>query len=207
MKKLFLFLFLIFFAGQTASALMLPVSLGELAKDSDLIIFGDVSSVQSKLEQDGEAWMITTTTQIAVTKSIKGAPSSIISLVLKGGTVGEKSVSVEHTPSLKEDESVILFLKWFEDGWYPLYGEAGKFTIKNGTVLPNFALKESMKVGEFEKKVRALIEAAGTPILTTGKQASSANSPADLPAKASAKAGATKTKGISGCSLIGGILD
>ncbi len=99
---------------------------GATAKDAVLVI-GEVTSFTSNFRADNTGW-IETRYDVAVITVVSGAlQHDSLALVLPGGTVGDLSLRVAHTPSLALDSPYLLHLapRRDGDGWRLVGGEEG----------------------------------------------------------------------------------
>lgn len=106
-----IFLFVIFLMeGIGLAHLIKKITLIEMVKESDLIIEGTVSKIQS--QWNNEKTMIYTDVEITVKQIEKGIirkPSITIRLI--GGRIESIAMIALGSPAFKKDESVFLFLK------------------------------------------------------------------------------------------------
>ncbi|MDH7504375.1 MAG: hypothetical protein QHJ82_16905 [Verrucomicrobiota bacterium] len=91
------------------ATLMVPLSIPQLATESDLIVHGKVISITTTLDADRR---IVTRVLTEITETWKGQhPCSRLQVVLAGGTLGAKQVVVDGQPEYRPGEEVVLFLK------------------------------------------------------------------------------------------------
>lgn len=148
-----LFLACIFFSIST-HALMLPITFEEHTLKAHTIVVATPISVKSSLVDLGnKVWDIDTQTTFHIDEIIKGDALDSLSFVLPGGTVAARTVRVEHVPSFIEGKPVFLFLRKTEEGYLPLYGEAGTFNISNDQVV-----KEGISKSKFIEKINDTIQ-------------------------------------------------
>lgn len=122
-------LFLLFLPPQAEPASLLLMSLEELSQKADIIVQGTVVDAKSELAADRSA--IHTTVLISVEDQWKGKPTSSLTLMQPGGSIGEIVEEVPGFPSFKPSEKVILFIKEMSGGkLIVLGGEQGKFVLK-----------------------------------------------------------------------------
>lgn len=140
MKKIYLnsficLLMMILFAS-ASSALMVSLSTKDLTMGSEMVIMGEVETVESLWSDDKE--FIFTRSTVFVDEIIKGVylRKNIIVEYL-GGEVGDIGMGVSDSPQLTEGEEVILFLnsspsmkiRYFKPV-YKIFGAAqGKYTV------------------------------------------------------------------------------
>ncbi len=89
------------------AAIVVPSSLEEQAASADVIVFGRVASVRSRV--DGGT--IVTDVTLSVEGTLKGGTRRDVTLALPGGRVGDLEVFAGGTPSFLPTERVLLFLK------------------------------------------------------------------------------------------------
>lgn len=141
---LFALLLLILLAfTPVVSALMVKMSVEDLTKEADVIIIGDIKEVESRWN----FWRteIHTYSTVSVEKYIKGAGSKTLTIITKGGTVGDLVAEVEDTPVFAKNEKVLVFLKkagreFSVAGWVQ-----GKYVVENDEVHDISGEKISLK--------------------------------------------------------------
>ena len=146
--------------AENAAALMLEMSLEELASGADSIIVGQVLHRKSYWNQDKTK--IFTRVVISTAERLKGsANSGNIAIVVPGGKIGDTTVEVTDVPDFSVGEKVVIFIRSLtdkqvaEDGlvntgdddapWFRIHGGfQGKFTVLNDKVgnLPLMKFKE-----------------------------------------------------------------
>jgi len=122
------------FAGGTS---MVPLSIGELAAESDLILHGRVASAATSRHR---ANRMVTRVGVDVLEMWKGTVSEArVQVTLAGGVLGTRQVIVDGQPDYRPGEEVVLFLKRNPRGEAVTVGLAqGKFTVVDD---PNTGLK------------------------------------------------------------------
>jgi len=129
MKRLLLLLCLAF-VGQSASAMIVRVSLDDMVQQSADIVQGRVISRESRWNDDHTA--IVTNIRVAVDESWAGKSSAGKTLTIQtlGGVVGEIGEVVEHQPVFGATEEVVLFLGVDAEGKPRVHNdEQGKFAV------------------------------------------------------------------------------
>lgn len=92
------------------ATLMVPLSIPQLAAESDLIVHCKVISITTTLDADRR---IVTRVLTEITETWKGQhPGSRLQVVLAGGTLGTKQVVVDGQPDYRPGEELVLFLKF-----------------------------------------------------------------------------------------------
>lgn len=110
------------------ATLMVPLSIPELAAQSDLIVHGTVISINTRFDSDRK---ITTRVRLEIAETWKGrSANSRLEIVLAGGTLGAKQVIVDGQPNYSPGEEVVLFLKFNQRKEAVTVGLAqGKFVV------------------------------------------------------------------------------
>ncbi|MCX5883832.1 MAG: IPT/TIG domain-containing protein, partial [Deltaproteobacteria bacterium] len=145
---------------ENAAALMLEMSLEELASGADFIIVGQVLHQKSYWNRDKTE--IFTKVVISTEERLKGiANSGNITIAVPGGTIGDTTVEVTDVPFFSVGEKVVIFIRPLtdkqvaEDGlvntgnddapWFQIHGGfQGKFSVLDDKVgdLPLMKFKE-----------------------------------------------------------------
>ena len=133
MRGILLLILCSFIAASSVGAVMVKRDLEDLTRESDLIVIGNVVSMDS---QQGEKGRISTYVSIKVEEYVKGKPREAeIVIVIPGGTVGELSMWVSEAATFTLNERNLLFLDHLRDNLYQLVGGAqGKLTVEKGRV-------------------------------------------------------------------------
>jgi hypothetical protein len=166
MRRL-LALLLLVAAAPAAAATFVETSVEETARSSDAVVHGRVLSQASRRTEDGRR--IVTEVEIAVESAWKGAPGSIVRVVVPGGRVGRIAQVVDAAAAFDDGEEVVVFLARRGGGWRVMGHAMGKYrvdgtdarpTLESAEVLPRaLAAGERavgpMSVAELERRVRA----------------------------------------------------
>ncbi len=123
-----------FFTNQ-ADALVVKKSIEELTYEANVILAGEVKSMESRWNT--ERTLIYTYVTISVREYTKALPGmrevKEITVKVPGGEVGDIGLKVSDTPEFREGEEVFLFLRVEE---LPIFRVAGlfqgKYTIEGG---------------------------------------------------------------------------
>ncbi len=103
-------LILMFGRESVFATLVTKMSLTEMVKQSDLIIEGTVSKIQSQWNE--EKTMIYTDIEINIKSAEKGSSqNNLLVIRLLGGRVGNIATIALGTPAFHRDEQLVLFLK------------------------------------------------------------------------------------------------
>lgn len=140
-----------------ANAILAEVTIPELVQMADYIVEAEALSTSSSWSDDRS--QIFTTVQLRNQKSYAGhlIDSSLITVLLPGGIVGDVAMDVEHTPNFKVGEKVIVFLTATGGSRYRVSGwEAGKFTVENGRVREN-----GLSTAQLLKQIESAVVKAG----------------------------------------------
>ena len=119
--------------ARTASAAVIRLSLEELTLGADRIVVATVTTMDSRLEDDG---LIRTYVTLQVDEVLKGGErSSELTVQVLGGTVGDLALRVSDSPRFELGDDVLVFLEEV-DGTYRVFGHfQGKHTIRDDRVL------------------------------------------------------------------------
>jgi hypothetical protein len=120
-------------AGSTASAQMVPTSLDEVVKHSDVVVDGKVTRVESRWADDGDRIVTDVVIEIADVEKGRLNKGSRVYLQVPGGQVGSIVTYAHLFPRFKEGEEVMVFLKADQrkSGYYEIASVyRGKLAIK-----------------------------------------------------------------------------
>jgi hypothetical protein len=87
---------------------MLPMSLEELATDADMVVHGTVESLSCR---EGTSGRLVTRVELKLEATWKGASADSLTIVLAGGTLGNRREVLTGQAEYKPGEEVVLFLK------------------------------------------------------------------------------------------------
>lgn len=165
-----LLFFTLFAAASIASASMIKISVEDLSREADVIVIGDIKEVESRWN----FWrtMIYTYSTVSVEKYIKGTghENETLTIITKGGEVGDYGVWVEDVPLFTKNETVLVFLKK-EGNEFSVAGWAqGKYIVENESVRDISGEKVSLE--EFLRHVEnAIPEDIATPATQASPEA------------------------------------
>ncbi len=152
--------------------------LENLVIEADLILTGTVMGIDSYW--NAEATFIFTDISLSVENVIKGETSfQAITVVVKGGHVGDKILKIEGFPELSLNQKLQLFLKQQDENKYIITGwQNGIYVISGGRI------DNDTSLSQFLAQVRQIMEKAGIPLSSrardTGQEFSMAEiSPAE----------------------------
>ncbi len=158
-KLLLVWIFVSFFILSTGivDAIMGKISLQQLVSQADLIIIGQVESVEyQKKEIESVPGQ-----KKEVEFFTLGVASVKADNVLKGHVVSQPVLiefsggNSEDSPNYKHDEEVVVFLKKIKgkDSYFTIGMFQGKYSIKEGKIE-----RESVSVDEFIKKISDILQ-------------------------------------------------
>jgi len=155
-------------AGPARSAEAVSASVEELARESDAVVRGRVSSADSRWSDDGRR--ISTTYEVRRAAVLRGKAPAVVRVVVPGGVVGRIGQRLDAAPSLAPGEDVIVFLRRSGPEAFVVTGLAqGKFSISGATARPDLSRftfvgssaragerrSEEMPLAELERRVRS----------------------------------------------------
>ncbi len=120
-------------SAHSASAAVIRLSLEQLTLEADRIVVATVTTLHSRLEDDG---LIRTYVTLQVDEYLKGDEvHRELTVKILGGTVDDLGLKVSDSPKFELGEEVLVFLEE-EDGSYRVFGHfQGKHTIRDDRVL------------------------------------------------------------------------
>jgi len=137
------------------------LSVGELAKQSDIIVRGRVQNINSQQTENGSS--IVTQIEIRIVEQWKGARRSSVVVSQPGGTAGAITQGVPGLPQFSIGEEIIIFLRQIKnDGFETVGGRQGKFLVKtdpdtrNASIQDVAGKKESL--ASFVDRLRATLK-------------------------------------------------
>jgi hypothetical protein len=144
------------------NARLLPQSISDLTIGSDVIIYGKIIDVQS--QWNAEKTHIETNAQVLVNDTFKSSDNtsinsgSIITVTVLGGTVGNKTESVEDIPYLIKDADAIIFLKKSSSGKYSVLHLFGVTDGKIGVPLDVKSPELANDVATFKQQITDIMQ-------------------------------------------------
>jgi len=114
------------------ATVLLEVPLDEMIKDSDAIVLGEVSWVDTRMVLGGERLELWTLSSIRVRRWLKaGAGPEQVTLHERGGHFRGQGMRIAGTPTYRVGESVLVFLKRDAAGRFRTYGlSQGRFLVR-----------------------------------------------------------------------------
>jgi len=157
---------LVLAATPAVAATFVATSVEDVARSSDAVVRGRVTSRQARATADGR---IVTDVELEVLGAWKGAPGRVVRFVIPGGSLGTIALSVDAAPKFSDREEVVVFLARKGPGYVVAGWALGKFTIEgtearpgvgSALILPRAVAAgerqvEAMAVAELERRVRA----------------------------------------------------
>ncbi len=122
-------------ASVASATIIVPVATQDLADSSEVVVVGTVAAITYGQLDDGR---IVTGVTIEVEETWKGTPHSTLSLLERGGIVGDRGEIVHGSPSYQSGEPVVVFASRTVLGWRTNHMLQGKFRIEideGGTAL------------------------------------------------------------------------
>ena len=105
------------------------LSVGELAKQSDVIARGQVQNINTQQTENG--FSIVTQIEIGIVEQWKGAERSSVVVSQPGGTAGTITQGVPGLPQFFMGEEIIIFLRQTKNhGFETVGGRQGKLLVK-----------------------------------------------------------------------------
>lgn len=139
-----------------ALGIMIEIPFETIVSQSEIIIRGRVVDRVSFWSDDGRT--IYTDVTIATTETLKGKLDGHQTTVrVEGGEVGNVGIHVEHQPTFRIDENVIIFMaSTTADGTrFIPHLEQGKFTVIGPAIVGHSGRAESLKA--FTKNIARLV--------------------------------------------------
>ena len=156
-------------AHPAAASVAASASVEELARGSDAVVRGRVVKLSARQSSDGRR--ISTYVEVETDSVWRGSAPARVTVVVRGGVVGDIGEKVFGAPTFSEDEEVVVFLGKTDGSFFRVRGLGqGKFSVADGQARPDLsgltfaergALRsgerraEAMSVGELEQRVRA----------------------------------------------------
>ena len=149
-------------------AVMQGMSTDELIDQAEAIVIGEVEEIQSRWDSRGR---IVTDVRVQVHAALKGAVGQFVVVTQDGGVIGDLGMKVSDTPTFRQGESVICFLRspdpsggrWLlgkaqgkyridADGWV----RKGEFTVGPGADQVEWAAPFSSFYEKIRRRVQSL---------------------------------------------------
>ena len=99
------------FAPILRATTVVPPEFEELVRESDYVVRGRVTAVESIWQDKGGSRVIVSKVHVEVLEVIAGAPPSPLVLTMLGGKIGEKQMVLEGAPRFVVGDEDILFVR------------------------------------------------------------------------------------------------
>jgi len=120
--------------SQSKSGIVVKLSLEELIIRADLVLLGEVVSIASRQENNGN---INTQVILSVKQTLKGLHTNEVTITVPGGTVGGQTQASEDAVRFLIGEKVVVFLEQVGESLYVFGGFQGKFTVDENNNVNN----------------------------------------------------------------------
>jgi hypothetical protein len=122
----------------TAWAVVVPLQLSELVAQSDVVVRGHVTGLESSFSADGSTIRTDVTLHIIdlLRSRLEPTETESITFRVEGGAVGDEEVRISIAPAFAENDEGLFFLQMSDDGEHlTLVGQSqGFLQIDNGMV-------------------------------------------------------------------------
>ncbi len=156
MKRLSILVGAMLLLAAPAQALLIKMSVDEMAQRAEHIVYGQVVSLESTW--NAENTTIFTQVIVRVDEGWKGTlqQNATVTLTVPGGEVDDIGIMSEHAPQFFFDEMVVLFLDTDERGQLRVaQDEQGKYTVAESFALNQ--LNHPVELDEFKAEIFAAI--------------------------------------------------
>lgn len=110
---------------------VIPPKFDELVSRAEVIFEGEVTGLQSQWIGEGPQHRIVTFVTFKVDDALKGAPGTIYSMRMLGGTVDGRTMEVTDAPKFKVGDRSVLFVENNGSQFIPLVGiQHGRFRVQ-----------------------------------------------------------------------------
>lgn len=159
----------------TATSVIAP-TFEQLVQQAELIFQGTVTDVRSVWEGEGAQRHIDTYVTFHIDEKVKGNATSLYTIRMLGGTVGDETMEVTDAPKFKVGDRNILFVEHNNDQFVPLVGiNHGHFRVQRDEQTG----RDIITTGEGEA-LRDLAQLGHSEEAATTNDAAEALSPDDL---------------------------
>jgi len=125
--------------SQSASGLVVKLTLDDLAARANLVVLGEVVDVVYQKEANGNIYTLAT---LSVGQTFKGGTIKEVVISTPGGKLDGKILEVEGAPNFQLGESAIVFLEKGDGIFRVIGGFQGKFTIDKNNMVGNVPLQQ-----------------------------------------------------------------
>ena len=133
-----------------------PVTIEELAKESEVVAVGKVTGMRGEWDQNKTR--IVTRVTVAVSEYLKGNVGAVMTITSPGGEVDGVGEWYSHTARFKKDEDVVVFAEKDKKGSYRVAGgEQGKLDIKKDAKTSTERVSTQMTLDDFKTQVKRAV--------------------------------------------------
>lgn len=145
-------------SSQNVLSQVRPVSLEDLARNSEVIAIGQVKNMTSEWDETGTK--IRTKVLLSVDQFVAGNSSgNTFTLYVPGGEVGTVGEIYSHMPVFKRDEQVMVFAAQDKMHHYRVSaGEQGKFTIQKDPTTGKPMVPGHASLEEFTNQIKNTVK-------------------------------------------------
>ena len=130
-----------------------PVTIDELAKESEVVAVGKVTGMRGEWDQNKTR--IVTRVTVAVSEYLKGNVGAVMTITSPGGEVDGVGEWYSHTARFKKDEDVVVFAEKDKKGNLRVAGgEQGKLDIKKDAQTSIERVSTQMTLDDFKTQVK-----------------------------------------------------
>jgi len=138
-----------------------PVSTEQLARTSDVVAVGKVTSTHG--EWDQARTRIVTRVTVAVDEYFKGDAGSVMTIIAPGGEVDGVGEWYSHSARFKNDEQVVVFAEKDRKGSYRVSGgQSGKLSIKKDDRTSKARVSDQTSLDDLRVQVKGALKSAET---------------------------------------------
>jgi hypothetical protein len=169
----------IFVTARLQATVLVPASMGELAREAGAIVRGRVVATEARFTPDRRA--IETLVTMDADATLKGSLGATLQFLVPGGTLGRYRSIFVGAPAFAAGEHVVVFLGWNGPSYpYVLGLSQGVFRVQAdgdhgwrvtpspitaplsgpATVVRGDPARRPMPLADFEQRVRALVAEA-----------------------------------------------
>ena len=130
-----------------------PVTIEELAKESEVVAVGKVTGMRGEWDQNKTR--IVTRVTVAVSEYLKGNVGAVMTITSPGGEVDGVGEWYSHTARFKKDEDVVVFAEKDKKGNFRVAGgELGKLVVKKDAQTSIERVSPQMTLDDFKARVK-----------------------------------------------------
>jgi hypothetical protein len=130
-----------------------PVTIDELARESEVVAVGKVTGMRGEWDQNKTR--IVTRVTVAVSEYLKGNVGAVMTVTSPGGEVDGVGEWYSHMARFKKDEDVVVFAEKDKEGNLRVAGgELGKLVVKKDAQTSIERVSPQMTLDEFKTQVK-----------------------------------------------------